>query len=105
MSHPPLPLVKYLHVRKKLKKNKKEKRFLLVLRSSVLADEDPAGVVAMVGFPGQSPLLQGRGWLSSWVPAWGLSCPALGMLSVPEQIILAPVSPPSVDLGPWLGCF
>lgn len=26
-------------------------------------------------------------------------------LSVPEQSILAPVSPLAADLGPWLGCF
>lgn len=65
--------------------------------------------MATMGFPGQRPLLQGQGWLLSsvlalaaeLVPAWGLSCPTLGMLSVPEQIILAPVfPPPTVDLGP-----
>lgn len=58
--------------------------------------------MATVSFPRQRPLLQGRGWLLSWVlapapwrvPVCGLSCPALGMLSVPEQIILAPVFPP-----------
>lgn len=73
----------------------------------MLPDEDPVGLVAMMGFPGQRPLLQGQVWLLSSVPAlaaervpaWGLSCPTLGMLSVPKQIILAPVFPLTPDCG------
>lgn len=56
-------------------------------------------MVVTMSFPGQRPPLQGWGWLSSWVPAWGLSCPALGMLSIPKQIISAPVFPAVCGFG------
>lgn len=101
VPRPSSPLVKWLRIRKK-KKEQKGKKVFTCIQKRCAGCEDPVGLVAMVGCPGQRPLLQGRGWLWSWVlapaPWWvpvrGLSCPALGMLSVPEQIILAPVFPP-----------
>lgn len=99
MPCPPSPLLKYLHIKKKKKEQKGKEKVLACIQKLCAGDGGPLGLVTMVTFPGQRPLLQGRGWLWSWVPAWALSCPALGMLSVPKQIILAPVFPPGCGFG------